>query len=114
MVAQRALRIGSLAPTRDYDATVYMDMQYLAIGDGAKQKMVTIWDFSGAPAYMAGLQQFVVDGSVYLLCVPCLLLTMLAGPMGFLAYYILRNTTLAWRGKGFSVRSAASDYLAKL
>ena len=50
----------------------------------------------------------------HLLCVPCLLLTMLAGPMGFLAYYILRNTTLAWRGKGFSVRSAASDYLAKL
>ena len=47
-------------------------------------------------------------------CGALALLTMLAGPMGFLAYYILRNTTLAWRGKGFSVRSAASDYLAKL
>lgn len=33
----------------------------------------------------------------HLLCVPCLLLTMLAGPLGFLSYLLVRTATLARR-----------------
>ena len=69
---QRAMRVGTLGISRDYEPTMMMEMQYLPIGDGAKQKMLTIWDLAGGDNYAAGQQQYIVDGSIYLLCVPCL------------------------------------------
>lgn len=39
------------------------------------------------------------------LCVPCLALTCLAGPAGFLAYMALRTATLALRAQGIATRA---------
>ena len=74
---QRALRVGTAPPTRDYEPTMYLDTQYMVVGEAAKQKKVSMWDLSGSPSHMASMQQYIVDGSVYLLCVPALEVLML-------------------------------------
>ena len=69
---QREMRLGSQPIVSGHEPTMQMEMQYMVLGEGAKQKNITIWDFSGGTAYAAGQQQYIVDGSIYLLCVPCI------------------------------------------
>jgi len=55
-VLQRALRMGpGPAPNvnQQHEATSYLDIQTLLVGDGMKQKTVDIWDLAGAPEYAA-------------------------------------------------------------
>ena len=69
---QRALRTGPSAPSNIYAPTNVMECQLMPVGDGPKQVHLAIWDLAGGPGYADSLQQYLVDGSLYLLCVPCL------------------------------------------
>ena len=90
---QRGLRAGCASPAEADERTIQLDIYSLLLGgtdmaaagkDGApaapasdaakdrEQVIISMWDLAGQPQYAAGLQPYIVSGSLYLLLVPCM------------------------------------------
>ena len=78
---QRGLRAGTANPASFDERTIQLDIYSLLLerpvpegtpGGGTEQITVSMWDLAGQPQYAAGLQPYIVDGSLYLLTVPAL------------------------------------------
>ena len=69
---QRGLRAGALRPSEKDERTIQLDIYSLLLGEGANTVLMSMWDLAGQPQYAAGLQPYIVAGSLYLLLVPAL------------------------------------------
>ena len=78
---QRGLRAGTANPASFDERTIQLDIYSLLLerpvpegtpGGGTEQITVSMWDLAGQPQYAAGLQPYIVSGSLYLLLVPAL------------------------------------------
>ena len=69
---QRGLRYGAPRPSEKDERTIQLDIYSLLLGEGADQVLLSMWDLAGQPQYAAGLQPYIVSGSLYLLLVPAL------------------------------------------
>ena len=67
---QRGLRHGAPRPAKVDERTIQLDIHTLPLGSGADQVVLSMWDLAGQPEYAAGLQPYIVPGSLYLLAVP--------------------------------------------
>ena len=67
---QRGLRHGAPRPSKLDERTIQLDIHTLPLGGGADQVVLSMWDLAGQPEYAAGLQPYIVPGSLYLLAVP--------------------------------------------
>jgi len=72
---QRGLRHGAARPAKLDERTIQLDIHTLPLGSGAEQVVLSMWDLAGQPEYAAGLQPYIVPGSLYLLAVPAQLCT---------------------------------------
>ena len=71
---QRGLRARAPRPSAVDDRTIQLDIYSLVLGEMGtpRQVVLSMWDLAGQPQYAAGLQPYIVDGSLYLLTVPAL------------------------------------------
>ena len=68
----QAMQVGTSAKTHGYEPTAQLDCsQTLVIGSDVKQKIVSVWDFGGGVEHAAATMHYIVDGSLYVLAVPC-------------------------------------------
>ena len=70
---QRGLRAGAPRPAGKDERTIQLDIYSMAVGDSTKENghvLVSMWDLAGQPQYAAGLQPYIVPGSLYLMTVP--------------------------------------------
>ena len=76
---QRGLRAGTATPAEADERTIQLDIYSLLLerhaadkGSASEQVLVSMWDLAGQPQYAAGLQPYIVSGSLYLLLVPAM------------------------------------------
>ena len=70
---QRGLRAGAARPAGKDERTIQLDIYSMALNNAqGDQIMLSMWDLAGQPQYAAGLQPYIVPGSLYLLTVPAL------------------------------------------
>ena len=71
---QRGLRAGTASPAEMDERTIQLDIYSMMLGgtDGSEQILISMWDLAGQPQYAAGLQPYMVSGSLYLLLVPAI------------------------------------------
>ena len=65
---------GAPSPAEVDERTIQLDIYSLMLGghDGFEQVLISMWDLAGQPQYAAGLQPYIVSGSLYLLLVPAM------------------------------------------
>ena len=68
----RAMRSGTIPPTREYRPTPYIETATMMVGEQSQPITVTVWDLAGQPEYAAGQVPYMIDGSIYVLVVPAL------------------------------------------
>ena len=70
---QRGLRAGAPRPAGKDERTIQLDIYSMAVGDNTTgQVLVSMWDLAGQPQYAAGLQPYIVPGSLYIMTVPAM------------------------------------------
>ena len=60
-----------------YESTNHLTVEAVALGEGARRVMLSIWDLTGAPEHASGIQQYLAPGSIFLLAVPAMSLAQL-------------------------------------
>jgi len=78
---QKALRAHvanvPLKATIGFEPTNHVDIESVALGEGTDQVLLSIWDLSGHREAASGIQQYITDGSFFMLVVPATDMAML-------------------------------------
>ena len=90
---RRHLAGTKLLKTNVYEPTNHLQVESLPLGEGAKQVQLSIWDLTGHKDQASAVQQYIKEGSIYVLCVPAASLN------------VLNNATNDWVARWLSYLS---------